>query len=471
MFHFDDKLKEECGVFGIYDAGDGLDCARLAYFGLYALQHRGQESCGIAVNDQGTIFHHKNMGLVHEVFNDVIINHLKGTSAIGHVRYSTAGESRVENAQPLVLKYSKGSMALAHNGNLVNADEIRAKLEEEGAIFQTTIDSEVIAYLIARARLKSHSIEEAILDVMDVIKGGYSLVILNQRKLIGARDPLGLRPLCIGKIGNSYVFSSESCGLDSVGAEFIRDVEPGEVVIIDENGLSTVKKDIVGKKVCSFEYIYFARQDSIIDGVSVYQSRINMGRKLAQLYPVEADIVIGVPDSGLTSALGYSMESGIQYGEGFVKNRYVGRTFIQPDQAKRETGVKIKLNALSESVKGKRVVMVDDSIVRGTTSRRIVQQLKEAGAKEVHMRITAPPIKFSCFYGIDTPSRQNLVASTHTVDQIRELVSADSLGFITIDGMLEAVSYNKKCSGFCSACFDGDYPAGRPACDKNIKKC
>lgn len=456
-----DKLKEECGVFGVYDADGDLDCAKLTYYGLYALQHRGQESCGIAVNDNGTIIQHKNMGLVNEVFNDVILNHLNGMSAIGHVRYSTAGGSKLENAQPLVIKYSKGTLALAHNGNLVNATEIRKNLEAEGAIFQTTIDSEVIAYLVAKSRLRNHSMEETIIDVMDTIKGGYALVLLNNRKLIGARDPFGIRPLCLGRINNSYVLASESCAFDAVGAEFIRDIDPGEVIVIDNDGIKSIKKNIVGKSICIFEYIYFARPDSVIDGISVYNARINMGRALAKLYPVDADLVIGVPDSGLTSAIGYSRESGIPYGEGFVKNRYVGRTFIQPTQAKREASVNIKLNALKESVNGKRVVMIDDSIVRGTTSRRIVQNLKDAGAKEVHMMITSPPIKYSCFYGIDTPNRQSLVASTHTIEQIRNIVDADSLNFITQEAMIEAVSCGNSNCGFCTACFSGKYPAGK----------
>jgi amidophosphoribosyltransferase len=309
MFEYD-KLKEECGVFGVYDTNGDMDCARLTYYGLYALQHRGQESCGMAVNDSGTILQHKNMGLVNEVFNDVVLNHLKGKSSIGHVRYSTAGGSKIENAQPLVIKYSKGPLALAHNGNLINADELREKLEAEGAIFQTTIDSEVIAYLVARARMRNHTIEEAILEVMDNIKGGYSLVLLNNRKLIGARDPFGIRPLCIGKLDNAYILSSETCGLDAIGAEFIRDVEPGEVVIIDEAGIKSMRKNITGRKLCAFEYIYFARPDSIMDGISIYNARINMGRELAKLYPVDADIVIGVPDSGLAAAIGYSKESG-----------------------------------------------------------------------------------------------------------------------------------------------------------------
>ncbi len=455
-----DKLNEECGVFGIYDQ-DGHDCARLAYYGLYALQHRGQESCGIAVNDDGTIIHHKDMGLVPEVFNDVVLNHLKGTIAVGHVRYSTTGASLRENAQPLVTKYVKGTLTVAHNGNLVNAEEIRLELENNGAIFQTTIDSEVIAYLIARERVKSHSVEEAVNRVMKKIKGSYALVVMSPRKLIGARDPLGIRPLCIGKLDNSYVLASETCALDSINATYIRDVEPGEIVVIDGDGLRSIKDNCKGEsKMCVFEYVYFARPDSTIEGASVYESRKEMGRILAREHPVEADLVIGVPDSGLAAALGYAEESGIPYGEGLIKNRYVGRTFIQPDQKQREQGVKLKLNALKEAVKGKRIIMIDDSIVRGTTSGRIVQMLKDAGATEVHMRVSSPPVTHSCYYGIDTPSREHLVAANYPVEEIRKKVSADSLGYLSIEGLLKSPK-SANC-GFCTACFDGDYPVDVP---------
>lgn len=462
-----DKLNEECGVFGIYDQ-DGYDCARLTYYGLYALQHRGQESCGIAVNDDGTIIHHKDMGLVPEVFNDVILNHLKGQIAVGHVRYSTTGASFRENAQPLVTKYVKGTLTLAHNGNLINAAALRSELEQSGAIFQTTIDSEVIAYLVARERVNCGSVEEAVKRAMTRIKGSYALVVMSPRKLIGVRDPLGIRPLSIGRLGNSYVLASETCALDSISAEFIRDVEPGEIIVIDRNGLRSIKDNCSGKsRMCIFEFIYFARPDSIIEGANVYEARKEAGRILAKEHPVEADLVIGVPDSGFSAALGFAEESGIPYGEGLIKNRYIGRTFIQPLQSQREQGVRIKLNALKRSVEGKRIVMVDDSIVRGTTSRRIVQMLKDAGATEVHMRISSPPIKYPCYFGIDTPSRTQLVASNHSIEEIRQKVSADSLGFLSIEGLLQT-PINAKCE-FCTACFSGDYPMEVPVEEDKMK--
>lgn len=456
----DDRLKEECGVFGIYD-NDGFDCARLAYYGLYALQHRGQESCGIAVNDDGTIIYHKDMGLVPEVFNDVILNHLKGQIAVGHVRYSTTGASLRENAQPLVTKYVKGTLTVAHNGNLVNALEIRSELEKNGAIFQTTIDSEVIAYLIARERVKCHSIEQAVANVMPQMKGAYALVVMSPRKLIGARDPWGIRPLSIGKLGDSYVLASETCALDAINAEFVRDVEPGEVVIIDKEGLRSIKENCQGKShLCIFEFIYFARPDSIIEGASVYETRKQAGRILAQEHPVQADLVIGVPDSGLSAAIGYSEASGIPYGEGLIKNRYVGRTFIQPDQSQREKGVRIKLNALKKSVEGKRIIMVDDSIVRGTTSGQIVQMLKDAGATEVHLRVSSPPFKWPCYFGTDIPSKKQLVACTHSMEEIRRMIGADSLGYLSLEG-LSKIAVGAQC-GFCNACFSGQYPMEVP---------
>lgn len=455
-----DKLHEECGVFGIFD-NDGHDVARLTYYGLYALQHRGQESAGIAVNDNETIVYHKDMGLVNEIFNDIVINHLKGKMSIGHVRYSTTGASLRENAQPMVIKYRNGQMALAHNGNLVNASEIRTRLEDTGTIFQSTIDSEVILNLIARCRISSETFEDALLKVINEIQGSYALVILTPKRLIGVRDPLGIRPLCIGKLDNSYILASESCALDAVGAQFIRDVNPGELVFIDENGITSIQTEVPAEsKLCIFEYIYFARPDSFIDGASVHRARMEAGKQLAKEHPVDADLVIGVPDSGLTAALGYSMQSGIPYGEGLLKNRYIGRTFIQPDQGQREIGVRIKLNPIRDAIEGKRIVMIDDSIVRGTTSRRIVQSLKAAGAKEVHMRVSSPPIKYPCYFGIDTPSRQHLVAASKTVEEIRELVSADSLGFLSMEGLLKT-PIGSKC-GFCDACFDGNYPMKVP---------
>lgn len=455
-----DKLKEECGVFGIYD-NDQLDVARLTYYGLYALQHRGQESAGIAVNDKGTILYHKDMGLVPEIFDEVVLNHLKGQIAIGHVRYSTTGASLRENAQPMVIKYRNGQMALAHNGNLVNAGELRESLEENGAIFQSTIDSEVILNLISRYRISSTTIEEAIQKMMLDVSGSYAIVVLTPKRLIGVRDPLGIRPLCLGKIQNSYVLASETCALDAIGAEYIRDVAPGEIILIGEDGLKSVMPERQLKsKLCIFEFVYFARPDSYIDGASVQRARIEAGRRLALEHPVDADVVIGAPDSGLTAALGFSLQSGIPYGQGLLKNRYVGRTFIQPNQGQRENGVRIKFNTMRSEIEGKRVVMVDDSIVRGTTTRRIVQMIKNAGAKELHMRVSSPPIKYPCHFGIDTPSRKQLVASEHGVEEIRELIGADSLGYLSLEGLLET-PVGARC-GFCTACFDGNYPMEVP---------
>ncbi len=455
------KLHEECGVFGIYN-NDSHDVARLTYYSLYALQHRGQESAGIAVNNGNTILYHKDMGLVPEVFNEVVINYLKGDIAIGHVRYSTTGESFRENAQPMVIKCRGGQIALAHNGNLVNAAEIRNRLEEEGAIFQSTNDSEVILNLISRYWISSSTIEEAIQKMMKDVRGSYSLVLLMPGVLIGVRDPFGIRPLCIGKLDNSYIIASESCALDVIGAEFIRDVEPGEIVLIDKNGLKSVKTGNGGKtSLCIFEFIYFARPDSTIDGASVHISRYEAGRLLAREHPVDADLVIAAPDSGVTAAMGFSAESGIPYGQGLLKNRYVGRTFIQPDQGQREIGVMLKFNPMKSVIRGKRLVMIDDSIVRSTTSRRIIQMLKNAGAKEVHMRVSSPPVKYPCYFGVDIPSRKQLVASAYSVEEIREMIGADSLGYLSLEGLLKT-PLGAKC-GFCSACFDGKYPMEIPA--------
>jgi amidophosphoribosyltransferase len=456
-----DELHEECGVFGIYDR-DGLDAARETYLALYALQHRGQESCGIAVNDDGVIFAHKDIGLIPEVFNEVVLNHMSGGHiAVGHVRYSTTGGNSRENAQPLVLKYAKGSLALAHNGNLVNAYELRRRLEMGGAIFQTTNDSEVMAYIIARHRLLNGSIEEAVVEAMKEIRGAYSVVLTSPRKLIAARDPNGFRPLCMGRLGNSTVFASESCALDAIGAEFVRDVEPGEVVVVDENGVTSNTSMCGGKSsLCIFEFIYFARPDSIIDGASVHMSRQRAGGFLAKEYPVDADLVVGVPDSGLDAALGYARESGIPYGIGFIKNRYIGRTFIQPTQDQRNTSVRIKLNALKSSVEGKRVVMVDDSIVRGTTSARIVSLLRDAGAKEVHVRISAPPFTNPCYFGTDIDSRKKLIACRMSVDEIRRTIGADSLGYLKIEDLDRIAEGSSR--HFCKGCFTGRYPIDVP---------
>lgn len=456
-----DKAHEECGVFGIYD-NDGFDVARITYYGLYALQHRGQESAGIAVNNDGEFLCHKDLGLVPEVFSDLILNNLKGTIAVGHVRYSTKGGNFRENAQPLVNKYVKGTLALAHNGNLINSGKLRDALEQNGAIFHTSIDSEVIMYKLAQERIRSHSIEQAMLRVMDSLEGAYSVVLMSPRKLMGARDPYGFRPLCIGKLQNSYILSSETCALDNLGAEFIREVEPGEVVVIDGDGIRSLKSEKAQKKakICIFEHIYFARPDSEIQGASVYEMRKLMGRHLAKDYPVEADLVFGVPDSGLCAAIGYSEEAGIPYGYGFVKNRYIGRTFIQPSQSQREQSVNIKLNVVKDAVCGKRVVMVDDSIVRGTTCAKIIRALKAAGAKEVHLRISAPPFLWPCYFGTDIPSRDCLMAVKYSVEEIRQQIGADSLGFLSLDAVKE-IAKNMD-SDYCEGCFSGKYPVPVP---------
>lgn len=461
-FSFDnfakEGLHEECGVFGIFSDGT-INPAYACYNGLLALQHRGQESCGIAVSDDGVIDYHKNMGLVTEVFNNGILDSLKGQMGISHVRYSTAGGSVLENAQPLVMRYVKGTLSVAHNGNLTNAVEIRRQLEQRGAIFQTTIDSEVICYLIARERLKCHSVEEAVARTMQVIEGAYSLLVMSPRKLIAARDPHGFRPLCMGKYNDSIVFASESAALDACGAEYIREVEPGEIIVVNNEGVHSIKPEFGEKKksLCIFEYIYFARSDSFIDGVSVYEARKQAGRILAKTYPVEADMVIGVPESGIDAAIGYSEESGIPYEKAIVKNSYIGRTFIRPSQKERMKSVRIKLNPIANMVKGKRVVMIDDSIVRGTTVDRIVTMLREAGAKEVHMRISSPPFLWPCYYGTDIPSRSELIACNHTIEEITKLSGADSLGYLPVDSLHEMINYAP--IGFCDGCFTGKYPA------------
>lgn len=461
----DEHIKEECGVFGMYDF-DGNDVATSIYYGLFALQHRGQESCGIAVSDthgpKGKVLTHKDMGLMHEAFTPETLAGLKGDIGVGHVRYSTAGSSTRENAQPLVLNYVKGTLGLAHNGNLINAPELRKELEYTGAIFQTTIDSEVIAYHIARERLNTRNVEEAVAHAMKKIKGAYSLIVMSPRKLIGARDPFGFKPLCIGKRDNAYILASETCALDTIGAEFIRDVEPGEVVTISpEKGIESDKTMCLPQKEqarCIFEYIYFARPDSIIDGVNVYHSRIQAGRFLAIDSPVEADIVTGVPESGNCAAMGYAMESGIPYGTAFVKNTYVGRTFIKPKQKNRESSVQVKLNPIREVVEGKRVIMIDDSIVRGTTSDRIVKMLRDAGAKEVHVRVSSPPFLWPCYFGTDVPAREQLIAYNRTIEEIRQIIGADSLGYLKVERLSELVNGLPICKG----CFTGIYPMEPP---------
>lgn len=465
---FDSRLKEACGVFGIYDL-DGHDVASTIYYGLFALQHRGQESCGIAVSDTGgpkrSVSSHKGMGLVNEVFTAEILEDLHGDIGVGHVRYSTAGASTRENAQPLVLNYIKGTLGVAHNGNLINANELRRELEYGGAIFQTTIDSEVIAYHIARERVHTKSVEEAVANAMGKIKGSYSLLVMSPRKLIAARDPYGFKPLCIGKRGNAYIAASETCALDTVGAAYVRDVEPGEIVTITGEGkiLSDKRMCLQPQEQarCIFEYIYFARPDSVIDGAGVYASRIQAGRFLAMDHPVEADVVVGVPDSGNAAALGYAMESGIPYGTAFVKNSYVGRTFIKPRQSSRESSVQVKLNVLKGAVAGKRVIMIDDSIVRGTTSGRIVHMLRDAGAKEVHMRVSSPPFLWPCYFGTDVPAQDQLIAYNRTVEEICQIIGADSLAYLRLERLPDLAPGISMCNG----CFTGRYPMTPPAED------
>ncbi len=460
---YDSGLHEECGVFGMYDF-DGANVASSIYYGLFALQHRGQESCGIAVSDtegpKGKVSVCKGMGLVNEVFSEEKLEKLHGNIGVGHVRYSTAGASNNQNIQPLVLNYVKGTLMLAHNGNLVNAPELREDLAHTGAIFQTTIDTEVIAYHIARERLNTKNAEEAVKNAMRKIQGAYSLIISSPRKLIGARDPYGFRPLCIGRRDNAYILASETCALDAVGAEFVRDVKPGEIVTISPSGIES-DETLCGQKAakCIFEYIYFARPDSYVDGVSVYNSRIMAGKILAQMHPAEADIVVGVPDSGNVAALGFALQTGIPYGTAFVKNSYVGRTFIKPKQSARESSVRIKLNVLKEVVQGKRVVMVDDSIVRGTTSERIVRMLKNAGATEVHVRISSPPFLYPCYFGTDVPSCDQLIAHNNTIEQICKMLGADSLGYLDGERLHELIEGD---TGYCDACFSGHYPVKPP---------
>lgn len=455
-------MHEECGVFGMFDLKGG-NVAHSIYYGLLSLQHRGQESCGIAVSDtagpKGKVFSHKSMGLVNEGFTEEDLQKLPGNIGVGHVRYSTAGSSTRENAQPLVLNYIKGTLTLAHNGNLTNASQLKEELAYTGAIFQTTIDSELIAYLIARDRIKSRTVEEAVSMSMKKIHGAYSLVIMSPRKLIGARDPFGFRPLVLGKREDTYVFASETCALDTIGATYIRDVLPGEIVTIMRDGriVSDTSNCIDSKKHghCIFEYIYFARPDSVLDGVSVYESRIRAGRYLYEDDPIEADVVAGVPESGNVAALGYSEASGIPYGQVFVKNSYIGRTFIKPTQSNRESSVMVKLNAMRSAVEGKRVVIIDDSIVRGTTSDRIIRMLRDAGAKEVHMRISSPPFLWPCYFGTDVPERHQLIAYNRSIEEIRQIIGADSLGYLRIERLPDLV---KDKMAICNGCFTGKYP-------------
>lgn len=455
-------LHEECGVFGIYSR-ETTDVASISYAALYALQHRGQESCGIVVNDRGIFSHHKDLGLVPEVFSRETLDKLgQGNISIGHVRYSTTGNSNRVNAQPLVIRHVKGPMAIAHNGNLVNAHTLRKRYELMGGIFQSTNDTEVISYVITEQRLRQSSIEEAVEHAMYDLKGAYSLVIMSPQKLIAARDPNGFHPLSMGTFPDgSVVFASETCAFDSIGADFVRDLEPGEIVVVDKDGVRSITRHCGrASTTCVFEFVYFARPDSIIDGCSVHSARLRAGEMLWNEHPVEADVVIGVPDSGLDAALGLSHASGIPYGVGFVKNRYVGRTFIQPSQAQRTNAVKIKLNVVKEVVKNKRVILVDDSIVRGTTSARIVDLLREAGAKEVHFRVSCPPFTNPCYFGTDIDSKENLIACKYTIPEICEKIGADSLGYLSLDGV-KNIAASANC-GFCTGCFTGEYPIEVP---------
>ena len=451
-------IKEACGVFGIFNP-NGENASDSIYYGLSSLQHRGQESCGIALFDtcgpKGNMNVHRGLGLVHEVFSEPVLQHLKRNLGIGHVRYSTTGETTLQNAQPLVLNYIKGTLALAHNGNLINTDELREELAQTGAIFQTTTDSELIAYEIARARVHTDNVEEAILKTASRLRGAYGLVIASPRKLIGVRDPLGLKPLCLGKRNNSYVIASESCALSAIGAQFVRDILPGEILTISHGGITSNLQLCQNKQAhCIFEYIYFARLDSQLDGISVYESRLRAGEALARSYPADADLVTGVPDSGITAAQGYANASGIPFGLAFYKNSYIGRTFIKPTQKERESGVRLKLSVLKDAVKGKRIVLVDDSIVRGTTIASLIRLLKQAGARSVHVRISSPPFLYPCYFGTDVPSNKQLLASSHSVEEIRQIIGADSLGYLKVEDLSGLV--NKL--PLCQACFDQNYP-------------
>ncbi|MFR2299925.1 MAG: amidophosphoribosyltransferase [Clostridium paraputrificum] len=452
-----DKFKDECGVFGVY-SNSPMDVSGMTYYGLYALQHRGQESAGIAVGNGTEVDIHKGLGLITEAFTKDDLNRLKGHIAIGHVRYSTTGSTKVENAQPLLASSKLGHIAMAHNGNLVNADVIRDLLEDGGHVFHTTIDSEVIATLIARGAKRG--IERAVVDAIQAVRGSFAMVIATKDKLIGARDPHGIRPLCIGKVDDAYVMSSESCALDAVGAEFVRDVEPGEVVVIDEDGIKSIKySENTSCHTCAFEYIYFARPDSVIDGLDVQVTRVKAGEELYKEHPIEADIVSAVPDSGIPAAIGYARASGIPYDTAFVKNRYVGRTFITPSQEIREKAVAVKLNPLKVNVKGKRVILIDDSIVRGTTSKHLVDSLRRAGAKEVHFLVASPVVKFPCYFGIDTPYRSELIGANHSIEEMADMIGADSLGYLSMNGMYNTF---KGKEGFCVGCFNGVYPVSTP---------
>jgi amidophosphoribosyltransferase len=453
------RPRDECGVFGIYGS---TDAANLTYLGLYALQHRGQESAGIVSSDTQRLHIHREMGLVADIFDESVLAKLPGRSAIGHVRYSTTGESLLKNAQPFAVDYSRGSIAMAHNGNLVNASLLRDELEAYGAIFQSTIDTEVIAHLIAQS--KENTIEDQVVDALSRVKGAYSIVFLTERKLMAARDPFGFRPLVLGRLKDAWVVASETCALDLIEAEFVREVEPGEFIVVDDAGLRSFRPwPETRKALCIFEYIYFARPDSELYGKNVYEVRKALGRQLAREHAVPCDVVIAVPDSGVPAAMGYAEEAKVPFELGLIRNHYVGRTFIEPQQAIRHFGVKVKLNAVRGALAGKRVVVVDDSIVRGTTMRKIIRMIRAAGATEVHVRISAPPTEYPCHYGIDTPTRKELIAASHTVEDIARFLTADSLGYLSVEGM-HAVAASER-NAYCDACFTGKYPVEFPEAD------
>jgi len=455
-----DKFNEECGVFGIYGHSEA---ANMTYLGLHALQHRGQESAGIATSDGTRIYRYGEMGLVNDIFSPPVLDRLPGTAAIGHNRYSTTGQSLRENIQPITVTYARGGIALAHNGNLVNAHEVRQDLEEAGAIFQSTSDTEVIVHLMAKSR--GGHVVDRLVEALHQVRGAYSLLILTEKRLIAVRDPRGFRPLSMGRLGDSWVFTSETCSLDLIEAEYVRDVSPGEVVMVDRDGVNSFFPFPKMKaSPCIFEFIYFARPDSMIDGVGVYEARKRLGSRLAEEAPADADVVVPVPDSGVPAAIGYAQKLNLPLEWGLIRNHYVGRTFIEPTQSIRHFGVKLKLNPSREAIKGKKVVLIDDSIVRGTTSRKIIRMVRDAGAREVHLRISSPPTKSPCFYGIDTPTHQELIASSHTVDEIRNYVTADSLGYLSLEGLRWALQRDLPVdtAGFCEACFSGHYPVPFP---------
>lgn len=457
-------MRESCGLFGIFSPKIDPNITRTVYYGLIALQHRGQESAGIAVSDGEKIKYHKGLGLVNDVFDEELLSELSGLVAIGHVRYSTTGSNVFENAQPIVVSNGQTSLAVAHNGNIINTRKLRNELETKGLQFRSTTDSEIIAQLLVE---RGSNLLRACLNLLYTLQGAYCLLVMDQRSLIAIRDPLGFRPLCMGRLGDSVVFASETVALDSIGAEFVRDVKPGEVVLVSRNGVETHTVEVKRSAFCVFEFVYFARPDSVLETVSVYSARERAGRILAIEQPAKADIVVGVPDSGTVAAIGYSNQSGIPYGLGLIKNKYIGRTFIQPSQKLRNLGVKLKLNALKELVRGKDIVLVDDSIVRGTTMGQIVKMLRNAGARKVHVRIASPPIKYSCYFGVDTSDRKELIAAILDEKKIEQVIGADSLGYLSLEGLVEAVGLPRE--RLCLACFNGSYPVEVPSwCSKYL---